>query len=162
MSLLSKSIRSALGVVRTGHSIASYRKGVLRHFSVAAGDNSDSQSLNVHKHPKDVPVMTEKRLEGMFYDDSIKLSRRQKQVFSRVEDEPSLPSIPDHGYLYGFTEEELDGASDIVKRALSTRTGSLEDLRKFHKQGLLAKYAQAPFDTGSSRVQGTHHVFFRC
>lgn len=154
MSLLAKSIRTTANVARTRCSILPRQFGGLRQFSTKSSGTDESDIEKSLRHPSDVPASTEKRLEGMFYDESIRLSRRQKQVFSRVEDEPALQSIPDHGYLYGFTEEELAGASDIVKMALSTRTGSMEDQRKFHKQGLLAKYAQAPFDTGSSRVQG--------
>jgi small subunit ribosomal protein S15 len=83
------------------------------------------------------------------------LSFAEKTVFARVEDEPPLPPIADHGFLYGITEAELEaaGAPEVVRRALSTRTGSISAVRKFRTAELVARFGAGEADTGSSRVQ---------
>lgn len=42
---------------------------------------------------------------SIFYDD-VKLTKRQRQVFQKVEDEAPLPLVKDHGYLYNSTGEQ--------------------------------------------------------
>lgn len=71
----------------------------------------------------------------------------------RVEG-PPLARIEDHGYLYGITEEELEGCSEAVRRAVSTHTAAVRDARRFRLQQVVEKFKLAEFDTGSSRVQG--------
>ena len=72
------------------------------------------------------------------------------------EGEP-LARIDDHGYMYGITEEDLDavGASDAVRKAVSTHAAGVGESRRFRLQQVIDKYKLAEFDTGSSRVQGT-------
>ena len=103
--------------------------------------------------PRDVPAAAERRVEGMFYDRAVTLSRRQKTVFARAEDEPSLPPAPEGGFLYGLTEADMAGRNAMVRRALSTATASAEDARAFERAGLLRRFETAHLDTGSSRVQ---------
>ena len=103
--------------------------------------------------PRDVPYTTERRVSSLFYDSSVSLSRRLKTVFARTEDEPLLPKVAEHGYLYGITEEDMKGRNEMVKRALSTRTAGAEGLMSFRKGELIKKFQTAHLDTGSSRVQ---------
>jgi len=74
-------------------------------------------------------------------------------VFARPEDEPLLPKVAEHGYLYGITEEDMKGRNEMVKRALSTKTAGAEGLTSFRKSELMKKFQTAHLDTGSSRVQ---------
>ena len=123
--------------------------------SSTSSSSSTASSIpsNTTRGPRDVPASTEQRLDGFYYDPTIRLSRRQKQVFSKVTDEPQFSTINEHGYLYNLQEKDFNGLSDMVKRALSTRTGTADDLRSFQKLQLIKKYETAPYDTGSSRVQ---------
>lgn len=89
----------------------------------------------------------------MFYSPSVKLTRRQKQVFARAEDEPPTPAAADHGLLYGLRETEVAKRSGMVQKALSTRTGSVADVRKFRKAEIVKKFGLSPLDSGNSRVQ---------
>lgn len=141
-------------------SLSSSASLVVRRFqstvtAPTASSSSSSVSSVTHtiRGPRDVPLSTEQRLEGFYYDSNIRLSRRQKQVFSKVTDEPKFSTTMEHGYLYNLQEKDLVGVSDMVKRALSTRTGTADDLRSFQKSQLIKKYETAPYDTGSSRVQ---------
>jgi small subunit ribosomal protein S15 len=86
----------------------------------------------------------------VFYRPTV-LTARQRQVY-----EPQTVSrvgLADHGYLHGITEEELAGRSEMLKRAMSTRTGSTQDVLKFRRAEIVAKYGTRPNDTGASRVQ---------
>lgn len=122
--------------------------------SVSSSSPSSTPTIaHVRRGPRDVPDATEARLENFFYDPELSLNRRQKQVFSRVADEPPTPSVQEHGLLYGITEEELAGRNPMLRRALSTRTAAAAELRSFRMTQIVNKYATAPLDTGSSRVQ---------
>jgi small subunit ribosomal protein S15 len=105
------------------------------------------------RRPGDVPAATEQRINGMFYDADLKLSRRQKQVFARIDDEPPLRTPAEHGLLYGLQGKDVEDRSPMVARAVSTRTGNVASLRKFRKAELVKKFGLSPLDTGNSRVQ---------
>lgn len=70
----------------------------------------------------------------------------------RVEGEP-LQRIDDHGYMYGITEEDLEGCSDAVRRAVSTHVAGVPEAKRFRLSQVVDKFKLAEFDTGSSRVQ---------
>lgn len=91
----------------------------------------------------------------MFHDPETasRLTKRQRQVYETPEDLPTLPSVKDHGYLYGFKEEHLAGRSEAVRRALSTRTGNIRGSLTFRRSELLRKFASDPFNTGEPVVQ---------
>jgi hypothetical protein len=125
---------------------------------VAAGSIASPTVASPLGHGQEAPSSREAsaaRIERMFYR-PVSLTAREEQVFSRVDDEPALPLVADHGLLYGTTAAALAGRSALVARALSTRTGNVEAMRVFQRAELLRKFAPAgrPFDTGSSRVQG--------
>ena len=92
---------------------------------------------------------------SMFHnpDTAARLTKRQRQVYETPDDLPTLPSIKDHGYLYGFTSKHLEGRSEAVKRALSTRTGNIKGSLTFKRSELLRKFASDPFNTGEPVVQ---------
>lgn len=111
-------------------------------------------------------------MEAVFYDPAVisNLSKREKQVFTRPEDEPPMPLMADHGYLYGTTAETLEkhlsgliaespkpeaarAAADMIRRSLSTRTANVAAMMSFRKAELMRKFAGKPYDTGASRVQ---------
>ena len=92
--------------------------------------------------------------DDLFYDPSITLSRRQREVFTRVEDVPPAPPLDDHGFLYGLKGSDVSALSDAVKRALSTRTGSLEDLKQFKTAQMIERLGGDARNSGASRVQG--------
>lgn len=93
----------------------------------------------------------------VFYDSSIQLSRRERQVYLSANNEQrQLPSVAEHGYLYGFTETELEGANELVKRALSTRTADSSQGQRFRNQQLLQRLGKDAHDSGNSAVQGKH------
>lgn len=93
----------------------------------------------------------------VFYDSSIQLSRREQQVYlSANSRQRQLPSVAEHGYLYGFTEKELEGANELVKRALSTRTADASQGQRFRNQQLLQRLGNDARDSGNSAVQGEH------
>jgi hypothetical protein len=100
-----------------------------------------------------VPPAAARRLSSMFYDPSVRLSRRQQHVFTRPADMPALRHPEDHGFLYGFTAADLSGASASVKRALSTRTGDAAMLRRHSTAQLVTRYGKGGWDTGNHRVQ---------
>lgn len=102
-----------------------------------------------------VPARAARRLSNMFYDESVQLSRRQQTVFSRLDDAPPLPPAADHGYLHGFSADDLASSSDAVRRALSTRTGAQSDLRSFRTADTVRRFGATPRDTGATRVQGS-------
>jgi hypothetical protein len=125
---------------------------------VAAGSIASSTTVTsplAHGQAPSAREASAARIERMFYR-PVSLTAREEQVFSRVDDEPALPLVADHGLLYGTTAAALAGRSVLVTRALSTRTGNVEAMRVFQRAELLRKFAPAgrPFDTGSSRVQG--------
>jgi small subunit ribosomal protein S15 len=82
------------------------------------------------------------------------LSKRELQVYGRSAKPPAIPSIADHGNLYGFTDAELEGAPEMVRRALSTRTADAEQLRRFRKEQILRRLGNSAADSGNSKVQG--------
>lgn len=88
------------------------------------------------------------------------LTKRQRQVYERPEDLPVSPSLRDHGYLYGLEERHLEGRSDAVRRALSTRTANTQGALKFRRSELVRKFAPEASSTGSSVVQVRHR--FAC
>jgi hypothetical protein len=111
-------------------------------------------------------------MSSVFYDPAVatRLTKRQRQVYTRAEDEPPMPLMADHGFLYQTSAEELKAhleqlvkesdnteaatvAAEMVRRALSTRTGNIKEVMSFRKAELLRKFAGKPFDTGASRVQ---------
>ena len=92
--------------------------------------------------------------EVVFYDPKITLSRRQREVFSSMNKITPTPSFEDHGYLYGLKESDLVNSSDAVKRVLSTRVGSLVDLKQFRAAQIIEKVGGSPVNSGASRVQG--------
>lgn len=115
-------------------------------------------------------------MEAVFYDPAVisNLSKREKQVFTRPEDEPPMPLMADHGYLYGTTAETLEkhlsgliaespkpeaarAAADMIRRSLSTRTANVAAMMSFRKAELMRKFAGKPYDTGASRVQVRTH-----
>lgn len=69
------------------------------------------------------------------------------------EEGEAMGRIEDHGYMYGITEEEIEGCSDAVKRAMSTHTAGVTEARRFRIKQVVDKFKLAEFDTGSSRVQ---------
>lgn len=71
-----------------------------------------------------------------------------------VDDSEEIPVELEQGYLYGVTEEDLEavGATELVRRVLSTATGSVNDRRRFQVADAVRRFRQSPFDTGSSRV----------
>lgn len=79
------------------------------------------------------------------------LSRREESVFASPET-PALPALEDHGFRFYSDEGHLEGRPEAVKRALSTRTASIPEMRLFRKQQLIHKFAEHELDTGSSRV----------
>lgn len=79
------------------------------------------------------------------------LTARQRQVYESVS--VSKAGLADHGYLYGLTDADLAGRSELVRRALSTRTGSTQDQLRFRRAEIVRKYGSNPADTGASRVQ---------
>lgn len=66
----------------------------------------------------------------------------------------TLPKTAEHGFLYDITEEDLDavGAPELVRQALGTHLGAVDDHRRFRISEAIQKFRQSPFDTGSSRV----------
>jgi hypothetical protein len=89
--------------------------------------------------------------------------------------------MADHGFLYQTSAEELKAhleqlvkesdnkeaatvAAEMVRRALSTRTGNIKEVMSFRKAELLRKFAGKPFDTGASRVQvrSRHRLMLGC
>lgn len=76
----------------------------------------------------------------------------EKELFPTQHE--ALPRVADHGFLYFTSAEELAGRSPMVAKALSTRTATLHDMRRFRKHQLINKFKTHRFDTGSSRVQG--------
>lgn len=95
-------------------------------------------------------VSTPQQTSNVFYQPTV-LTARQRQVYESVS--VSKAGLADHGFLYGLTEADLSGRSDLVRRALSTRTGSTEDLLRFRRSEIVKKYGTTPVDTGASRVQ---------
>ena len=95
------------------------------------------------------------RIRQLFHDPvtAARLTTRQRQVFETPEDLPSLPPVEDHGYLYGFTGEHLAGASESVRRALSTRTANIAGALTFRRSELRRKLAPDAFNTGAPVVQ---------
>ena len=115
--------------------------------------SSSSSSAASPRSPRDVPAAAARRIAGFFYDPALSLSRRQRTVFARVEDEPPLPAAASHGYLYGLTAADMEGRNEMVRRALSTRTAASAGLRSFAKAGAVRRFQMDHLDTGSSRVQ---------
>ena len=91
----------------------------------------------------------------MFHDPAgaAALTGRQRTVFQRLDDEPPLPLVADHGSLYATSAADLEGRAEAVHRVLSTRTGDTAGVRSFRRSELRRKFGTGPFDTGSSRVQ---------
>ena len=121
------------------------------------GESSASGSASASAPVADLRSMPERaarRIAGIFYSPDVSLSRRQQTVFARLEDAPPLAAAPDHGYLYGLTAADVAGASEAVRRALSTRTGSLADMRKFRAADIVKRFGATETDSGASRVQG--------
>ena len=87
------------------------------------------------------------------FPDQAGRSVAQKELFPTQHD--ALPRVADHGFLYFTSPEELAGRNPMVAKALSTRTATLHDMRRFRKHQLINKFKTHRFDTGSSRVQGT-------
>eukprot|EP01138_Halocafeteria_seosinensis_P001785 gb/GECG01001828.1/.p1 GENE.gb/GECG01001828.1/~~gb/GECG01001828.1/.p1 ORF type:complete len:268 (+),score=25.25 gb/GECG01001828.1/:1-804(+) len=79
------------------------------------------------------------------------LSKHEQSLFRHEEEE--LPSLPDHGFRFYTSPDQLQDRNEPVKRALSTRTASLTEYRRFKRQQIINKYRTDMFDTGSSRVQ---------
>lgn len=99
----------------------------------------------------------------IFYDASIELSRREKQVYTTLASKSrELPSVAEHGFLYGFSGEELAGANDMVKRALSTRTADADQLRRFRKQQLVNRLGRDQADSGNNAVQSAYRHVEQC
>jgi hypothetical protein len=90
----------------------------------------------------------------LFYDPALRLSRRQRDVFARLDSVPRPPPQADHGFQYGLTAQDLAGASEPVRRALSTRTGNLECLRRFRTAQIVEAVGGSAANSGASRVQG--------
>jgi small subunit ribosomal protein S15 len=105
------------------------------------------------RSPRDVPEAAARRIAGFFYDPALSLSRRQRTVFARAEDEPPLPAPEAHGFLYGLTAADMEGRNELVRRALSTRTADSEGLRRFARAGTVRRFQMDHLDTGSGRVQ---------
>ena len=103
---------------------------------------------------REVPEPAARRISKLFYSPEVRLSRRQQTVFSRLEDMPRVAPAPDHGFLYGLTAADVSNASESVRRALSTRTGSQADMRRFRAADVINRFGASPRDSGSSRVQG--------
>lgn len=85
------------------------------------------------------------------YPDQAGRTVAEKQLFPTEHD--ALPRVQDHGFLYFTSAEELANRSPMVQKALSTRTATLHDMRRFRKHQLINKFKTHTFDTGSSRVQ---------
>ena len=84
-----------------------------------------------------------------------KLGRHEKDVYT-VTDE-TLAYIRDHGYRFGLHDEDVEETNELIKRALSTVTASIPEMRKFRRSEIVNKWSpEDEFDTGSSRVQGMH------
>lgn len=79
-------------------------------------------------------------------------TKHEKSLFKHDDEE--LPSIPDHGFRFYTSPDQLQDRNDPVKRALSTRTASLKEYRLFKRQQIVNKYRTDTYDTGSPRVQG--------
>jgi hypothetical protein len=120
----------------------------------STSSSSSSSSAPHARRSRDVPETTLRRISGLFYDPTITLSRRQRQVFARPEDEPALPAVREHGWLYGLSDADMEGRSEAVRRALSTRTGSQADLKAFLTAETVKRYQGEALDSGSSKVQG--------
>ena len=110
---------------------------------------SSSSSSATGGHPSDA------RVDAMFYDPAVAagLTARERSVFQRLEDEPPLPLLADHGFLYNTPASQVASRSPAVQRVLSTRTGDTAAVRSFRRSELQAKFGATPFDTGSSRIQ---------
>jgi hypothetical protein len=98
----------------------------------------------------DVFVSAPQPTSDVFYMPTT-LTARQRQVYESVS--VSKAGLADHGYLYGLTEADLAGRSELVRRALSTRTGSTQDQLRFRRAEIVRKFGTTPADTGASRVQ---------
>ena len=147
-------------------SVRLFHVAALRSFSAAAASNGvmgsgatasprvSATSASSTDDLRGVPERAARRIADMFYSPDVSLSRRQQTVFARLEDAPPLAAAPDHGFLYGLSAADVAGASEAVRRALSTRTGSLEDMRKFRAADIVKRFGATETDTGASRVQG--------
>lgn len=135
-----------------------YHAGALRFSSAAASPSTagaaSTASTSGAADLREVPELAARRISKMFYSPDVRLSRRQQTVFSRLEDMPRVAPAPDHGFLYGLTAAEVSSASESVRRALSTRTGSQADMRRFRAADVITRFGASPRDSGSSRVQG--------
>lgn len=126
---------------------------VRSRITLARGMSSGASQQQGASASTGTPTPTGSR-DDLFYDPSITLSRRQREVFTRVEDVPPAPPMDDHGFLYGLKGSDVSALSDAVKRALSTRTGSLEDLKQFKTAQMIERLGGNARNSGASRVQG--------
>jgi small subunit ribosomal protein S15 len=93
------------------------------------------------------------KIDGQEYPSRL-LTTRQMQLFIRDDIEGAqLPPLPDHGFKYGITKEEVEDKSEAVQRAVSTRTASISEMRTFRRGALVDKFATKNHDTGANRVQ---------
>ena len=90
----------------------------LIHTSSILGVAKENDFLQ-HKDTVQVPVQ---RFPGQ--DD---VAFRSKDLY--VDTSEQLPSIADHGFRFMTLPEQVDGRSDKVLRALSTRTASIPEMR---------------------------------
>jgi hypothetical protein len=155
LALLPAAVPLVSGILAPSAALVPYPARWLSAASPSSGPSSSPSAAATSslRGPRDVPAATEQRVAELFHNPSIRLTRRQKQIFSRVADEPELPAIAESGYQYGLTAEDLEGRSEAVKRALSTRTADIAAQRAFHTAQIVKRYGTAELDTGSSRVQ---------
>mmetsp|Transcript_23486 Transcript_23486/g.61879 ORF Transcript_23486/g.61879 Transcript_23486/m.61879 type:complete len:322 (-) Transcript_23486:12-977(-) len=61
--------------------------------------------------------------------------------------------VPKDAYLWYLTDDDVRHLSDEMKKALSLRCGSSEDISKWRKHQLIRKFQRRPFDTNSPAVR---------
>lgn len=59
----------------------------------------------------------------------------------------------ERNYLYGFKEEEFEGANPLIKHAFMLKHATPNQLLKFKKEKAMQKYQDHPLDTSSLKVQ---------
>lgn len=58
-------------------------------------------------------------------------------------------------YNYGFEQEELEDANEMVKTALKLENASPQQILTFRISQAIKKFQKHPLDTASPGVQGT-------
>jgi len=82
------------------------------------------------------------------------MTKHEQSLFVTEAGRAELPLLKDHGFRFLTAADALEGRPEAVKRALSTFTASIPELRTFRKSELVRKFRTHAYDTGSARVQG--------